>query len=84
MKEEELSRLILDSPRNTTIDLVPSERLTDILPEKRSITPWDASAGGGTAWEFDPLSEREMLEGLKLFVENLTCDCAFITQSQQI
>ena len=29
--------------------------------------------------EFDPLSEREMLEELKLFVENLTCDCAFIT-----
>ena len=26
-----------------------------------------------------PLSEREMLEELKLFVENLTCDCAFIT-----
>lgn len=50
MKEEELSRLILDSPRNTTVDLVRSERLTDILPEKRSITPWDASAGGGTAW----------------------------------
>ena len=50
MKEEELSRLILDSPRNTTVDLVRSERLTDILPEKRSITPWDASAGGGTEW----------------------------------
>lgn len=33
-----------------TVDLVRSERLTDILPEKRSITPWDASAGGGTAW----------------------------------
>ncbi len=29
--------------------------------------------------EFDPLSEREMLEELKLFVENLTCDCSFIT-----
>ena len=29
--------------------------------------------------EFDPLSEREMLEELLLFVENLTCDCAFIT-----
>ena len=29
--------------------------------------------------EFDPLSEKEMLEELKLFVENLTCDCAFIT-----
>lgn len=29
--------------------------------------------------EFDPLSEREMLEELKLFVENLTCDCTFIT-----
>ena len=28
---------------------------------------------------FDPLSEKEMLEELKLFVENLTCDCAFIT-----
>ena len=24
-------------------------------------------------------SEREMLEELKLFVENLTCDCSFIT-----
>ena len=29
--------------------------------------------------EFDPLSERQMLEELLLFVENLTCDCAFIT-----
>ncbi len=29
--------------------------------------------------EFAPLSEKEMLEELKLFVENLTCDCAFIT-----
>ncbi|WP_350454339.1 radical SAM protein [Slackia heliotrinireducens] len=31
------------------------------------------------AGEFDPLSEREMLEELLLFVENLTCDCKFIT-----
>ena len=29
--------------------------------------------------EFDPLSEKEMLEELKLFVEHLTCDCVFIT-----
>ena len=29
--------------------------------------------------EFDPLLEREMLEELLLFVEHLTCDCAFIT-----
>jgi len=29
--------------------------------------------------EFTPLSEKEMLEELKLFVENLTCDCSFIT-----
>ncbi|MBO7674568.1 MAG: hypothetical protein J6S63_06125, partial [Atopobiaceae bacterium] len=29
--------------------------------------------------ELDPLSEREMLEELLLFVENLTCDCFFIT-----
>ena len=29
--------------------------------------------------EFDPLSEQEMLEELKTFVEHLTCDCAFIT-----
>ena len=29
--------------------------------------------------EFDPLSEKEMLEELKLFVENLTVDCSFIT-----
>ena len=29
--------------------------------------------------EFDPLSEQEMLEELKLFVEHLTCDCTFIT-----
>ena len=29
--------------------------------------------------EFDPLSEKEMLEELKLFVENLECDCSFIT-----
>ena len=29
--------------------------------------------------EFDPLTEKEMLEELKLFVENLTCDCYFIT-----
>ncbi|MDO4807436.1 MAG: hypothetical protein Q4A07_09310 [Coriobacteriales bacterium] len=28
---------------------------------------------------FDPLSEREMLEELLLFVENLTCDCYFNT-----
>ena len=29
--------------------------------------------------EFEPLTEKEMLEELKLFVENLNCDCAFIT-----
>ena len=29
--------------------------------------------------EFDPLTEKEMLEELKCFVENLTCECAFIT-----
>ena len=29
--------------------------------------------------EFDPLSEKEMLIELKTFVENLTCDCKFIT-----
>ncbi len=29
--------------------------------------------------EFDPLSEKEMLEELKTFVEHLDCDCAFLT-----
>ncbi len=29
--------------------------------------------------EFQPLSEKEMLAELKTFVENLTCDCRFIT-----
>ena len=29
--------------------------------------------------EFDPLTEKEMLEELKLFVENLTINCSFIT-----
>ena len=29
--------------------------------------------------EFDSLTEKEMLEELKLFVENLTVDCSFIT-----
>ena len=29
--------------------------------------------------EFSPLTEKEMLEELKLFVKNLTCDCSFIT-----
>ena len=29
--------------------------------------------------EFDPLTEKEMLEELKTFVENLTVDCRFIT-----
>ncbi len=29
--------------------------------------------------EFDPLTERDMLIELKTFVENLTCDCSFIT-----
>ena len=29
--------------------------------------------------EFDPLDERGLLEELLLFVENLTCDCSFIT-----
>ena len=29
--------------------------------------------------EFTPLSEKEMLIELKAFVENLTCDCGFIT-----
>ena len=29
--------------------------------------------------EFDPLDERGMLEEVLLFVEGLTCDCAFIT-----
>jgi len=39
-------------------------------------TPLLEEAGRG---EFDPLSEKEMLEELKLFVEDLTCDCSFIT-----
>jgi hypothetical protein len=29
--------------------------------------------------EFDPLSEKEMLGELMLYLEDLTCDCAFIT-----
>ena len=29
--------------------------------------------------EFTPLSEKEMLEELKVFVQNLDCDCSFIT-----
>ena len=29
--------------------------------------------------EFDPLTEKEMLEELKLFVEKLTVDCSLIT-----
>lgn len=29
--------------------------------------------------EFEPLSEKEMLIELKIFIENLTCDCSFIT-----
>ena len=29
--------------------------------------------------EFDPLSEKEMLVELKTFVDDLTCDCSFIT-----
>lgn len=29
--------------------------------------------------EFDPLTEKEMLEELEIFVENLTVDCTFIT-----
>ena len=29
--------------------------------------------------EFDPLTEKEMLEELKTFVENLTVDCTFTT-----
>ena len=29
--------------------------------------------------EFEPLSEKEMLEELRLFTENLDCDCSFIT-----
>lgn len=29
--------------------------------------------------EFDTLTEKEMLEELRIFVENLTVDCTFIT-----
>ena len=29
--------------------------------------------------EFDPLDERGLLEEVLLFVENLECDCSFIT-----
>ena len=39
-------------------------------------TPLLKEAQEGT---FSPLSEKEMLEELRIFVENLTCDCFFIT-----
>lgn len=39
-------------------------------------TPLLEEAQAGT---FDPLSEREMLEELLVFVRNLECDCTFIT-----
>ena len=39
-------------------------------------TPLLDEAQAGT---FDPLDEREMLEEVLLFVENLECDCSFIT-----
>ncbi len=39
-------------------------------------TPLLEEAGRG---KFQPLSEQEMLEELKTFVEHLTCDCSFIT-----
>ena len=39
-------------------------------------TPLLKEAQEGT---FEPLSEKEMLEELRVFVENLTCDCFFIT-----
>ena len=37
------------------------------------------AARGHPEEEGGPLTEREMLEELKLFAENLMCDCSFIT-----
>ena len=44
--------------------------------ERELLAPLKDEAERG---EFDPLSEKEMLEELKLFVEHLTCNCSFIT-----
>ncbi len=69
-----------------------SEGLRDVFPMIHStVRPMLVGTGGLTLFpgtplleeaqrgEFDPLSEKEMPEELKLFVENLTCDCYFIT-----
>lgn len=48
-----------------------------IIAKKRDLVPLTRSQDRHLP--LSPLSEKEMLEELKLFVENLTCDCSFIT-----
>ena len=51
-------------------------RCKPMLVGTGGLTPLKDEAERG---EFDPLSEKEMLEELKLFVEHLNVDCSFIT-----
>ena len=44
-----------------------------------TLFPGTPLLGEAQRGEFDPLTEKELLEELKTFVENLTCDCTFIT-----
>lgn len=44
-----------------------------------TLFPWTPLLEEAERGEFAPLSEKELLIELKTFVENLTCDCTFIT-----
>ena len=76
--EEDLQELSQSDPHAKTIQLLSANPLA-LSYEKLVLFPGTPLLDEAERGKFTPLSEKEMLIELKTFVENLTCDCTFIT-----
>ena len=86
-KAQQLS--LADTIRNTMSrsaemsgNIRPTDMAAVFAPNKQgnmAVLPGTPLLEEARRGEFTPLSEKEMLVELKTFVENLTCDCSFIT-----